>query len=393
MLPRVFDLFAQAEVPLDQVGEARELRFLELGGEVARIGALRRDDFLVRLLALVRGQPELLSVRAPDDERQREAAGVIRDLEVPARGQRRQSLDATVVQPREVFREATAVSAAAIVLFHNHPSGDPEPSADDVVLTRRLVAAGIGILVLQHEPVAALRRAHEAESPAELHPEELDLEAPARQLRVERLGLRRAVPAAVPHDHLTGAVVAARDHALEIRILDGMILDVDGEPPLFVTVGTDPAVINEPGISNLPGTLADVSHGGIADLEIMTEEYSDRELDREPETYLGVTEVARELHVSRQRVSELRRSDAFPAPIAELLLGHVPVLVGKDRGVDRPDSTALGRLPERCDARGALAPDRRVAHGHREEPRAGPPAQPRGLSDARYPQALWQVGA
>jgi hypothetical protein len=70
-------------------------------------------------------------------------------------------------------------------------------------------------------------------------------------------------------------------------------------------------------------TKAGITHGGVANLEIMTEEYFDRDLNREPETYLGVTEVARELHVSRQRVSELRTSEAFPAPIAELAAGPV----------------------------------------------------------------------
>ena len=62
------------------------------------------------------------------------------------------TLDASIVHPREVFREAVAGGAAAIVLFHNHPSGDPEPSIDDTRLTERLAAAGIlmGINVLDH---------------------------------------------------------------------------------------------------------------------------------------------------------------------------------------------------------------------------------------------------
>lgn len=62
------------------------------------------------------------------------------------------SLDSTVAHPREVFRDAIAGRAAAIVLFHNHPSGDPRPSSDDVALTARLVEAGqvIGIDVLDH---------------------------------------------------------------------------------------------------------------------------------------------------------------------------------------------------------------------------------------------------
>ena len=62
------------------------------------------------------------------------------------------SLDSTVAHPREVFREAIAARAAAIVLFHNHPSGDPRPSPDDVALTIRLVETGliVGIDVLDH---------------------------------------------------------------------------------------------------------------------------------------------------------------------------------------------------------------------------------------------------
>lgn len=62
------------------------------------------------------------------------------------------SLDATVVHPREVFREAASASAAAIVLFHNHPSGDPTPSPDDLVLTTRIANAGniMGIDVVDH---------------------------------------------------------------------------------------------------------------------------------------------------------------------------------------------------------------------------------------------------
>jgi DNA repair protein RadC len=69
------------------------------------------------------------------------------------------TLDASIVHPREVFREAIAGGAAAIVLFHNHPSGDPEPSEDDVRLTERLRAAGVlmGIEVLDHVVLADAR--------------------------------------------------------------------------------------------------------------------------------------------------------------------------------------------------------------------------------------------
>lgn len=62
------------------------------------------------------------------------------------------TLSASIVHPREVFAAAIERRAASIVLAHNHPSGDSEPSDDDVALTRRLVQAGIllGIEVLDH---------------------------------------------------------------------------------------------------------------------------------------------------------------------------------------------------------------------------------------------------
>jgi DNA repair protein RadC len=69
------------------------------------------------------------------------------------------TIDRSVVHPREVFREAAAARAAAIVLFHNHPSGDPAPSTEDVALTRRLTAAGtlMGISVVDHLILTATR--------------------------------------------------------------------------------------------------------------------------------------------------------------------------------------------------------------------------------------------
>jgi DNA repair protein RadC len=62
------------------------------------------------------------------------------------------SLDTSIVHPREVFKEAVSTSAASVIFVHNHPSGDPEPSKEDIELTKRLVKAGeiIGIDVLDH---------------------------------------------------------------------------------------------------------------------------------------------------------------------------------------------------------------------------------------------------
>jgi DNA repair protein RadC len=62
------------------------------------------------------------------------------------------SLTASVVHPREVFNPAIRESAAAIICVHNHPSGDPQPSQEDRVLTTRLAQAGqlLGIQMLDH---------------------------------------------------------------------------------------------------------------------------------------------------------------------------------------------------------------------------------------------------
>jgi len=62
------------------------------------------------------------------------------------------SLNASIVHPREVFREAINASAASVILAHNHPSGDPAPSPEDIGLTRKLVEAGrlLDIPVLDH---------------------------------------------------------------------------------------------------------------------------------------------------------------------------------------------------------------------------------------------------
>ena len=62
------------------------------------------------------------------------------------------TLDASIVHPRDVYREAARGGAAAVVVFHNHPSGDPSPSPDDVALTKNLIHAGevLGITLVDH---------------------------------------------------------------------------------------------------------------------------------------------------------------------------------------------------------------------------------------------------
>lgn len=61
-------------------------------------------------------------------------------------------LTSSLVHPRELFRPLILASCAAVIVAHNHPSGDPEPSAEDLAVTRRIAAAGslLGIELLDH---------------------------------------------------------------------------------------------------------------------------------------------------------------------------------------------------------------------------------------------------
>ena len=68
-------------------------------------------------------------------------------------------LHSSIVHPREVFKSAVKRSAASLILVHNHPSGDPTPSSEDIEVTRRLIEAGtiMGIEVLDHVVIGEKR--------------------------------------------------------------------------------------------------------------------------------------------------------------------------------------------------------------------------------------------
>jgi DNA repair protein RadC len=134
----------------------------------ARAGALaaafelgRRAGHRPRAGAPIRGPDDVLA-QVHDLTRARKEHFVALLLNARHEMQRREtvsigSLNASIVHPREVFQPAILHSAASIVLVHNHPSGDPEPSEEDLSITRRLVQVGdlVGIAVLDHVIVAA----------------------------------------------------------------------------------------------------------------------------------------------------------------------------------------------------------------------------------------------
>lgn len=72
------------------------------------------------------------------------------------------TLDASLIHPREIFKPVILANAASVILAHNHPSGDPTPSAEDRAVTRQVVAAGttLGIEVLDHVIVGEGLRYH-----------------------------------------------------------------------------------------------------------------------------------------------------------------------------------------------------------------------------------------
>jgi hypothetical protein len=100
-------------------------------------------------------------------------------------------------------------------------------------------------------------------------------------------------------------------------------------------------------------SMLGIEHDGIARVDLVEERYADLELEREPERYAGVTEVARFLGVSRQRVAELRAREDFPVPVAELAAGPVWTESSLRRFIDawprRPGrprrATAYSQLP------------------------------------------------
>jgi DNA repair protein RadC len=105
------------------------------------------DDVLPHVRDLIRARREhfvVLLLNARHEMQRREVVSI-------------GSLNASIVHPREVFLPAILHTAASVVLVHNHPSGDPEPSEEDLSITRRLVEVGelIGIGVLDHVIVGA----------------------------------------------------------------------------------------------------------------------------------------------------------------------------------------------------------------------------------------------
>jgi DNA repair protein RadC len=121
-----------------------ELARRALSAPFSRSGPLRSaDEVFERYRYLLAGSPVEIFLALLLDVKHR----VLRDVRVSVG-----TLNGSLIHPREVFAEAVAMRAAAVILVHNHPSGDPSPSREDGEVTRRLRSAGeiVGIPVLDH---------------------------------------------------------------------------------------------------------------------------------------------------------------------------------------------------------------------------------------------------
>ncbi len=143
------DAYRLLQRGFDEVNTAIVLAAVELGLRLARVRLperrlLERTDAVANYLYLRYGNPdqEVMGALFLDAR-----SGLIDDAELY-----RGSLCRSVVEPRRILKEALLRSAPSVVVFHTHPSGDPTPSAEDLVFTRRLAAAGelVGVRLADH---------------------------------------------------------------------------------------------------------------------------------------------------------------------------------------------------------------------------------------------------
>ena len=134
------------------IGSAKAVKLMaafEIGRRIASGGNIKKEkivspenvaDYYIPLMKHLK--KEVFKIVLLDSSNQ-----IIKDVEI-SRG----SLNANVVHPREVFKEAVSEPAASIILIHNHPSGNAHPSGDDIAVTKKLIEAGkiMGIPVCDH---------------------------------------------------------------------------------------------------------------------------------------------------------------------------------------------------------------------------------------------------
>jgi DNA repair protein RadC len=144
------NVFTLQAVGLGPAKKASLLAAVEIGRRLARLELLRERDPLRSTAEVVRYLS--LGYRQRDQEIM---GALFLDTRNRLMGHRelfRGTLDRAAVEPREILKECLLRGAAGVILFHTHPSGDPSPSAEDILFTRRMAAAGevVGVTLLDH---------------------------------------------------------------------------------------------------------------------------------------------------------------------------------------------------------------------------------------------------
>jgi DNA repair protein RadC len=142
--------FTLQALGLGPAKKASLLAAVEIGRRLARLELLRERDPLRSTAEVVRYLA--LGYRQRDQE---VMGALFLDSRNRLMGHRelfRGTLDRAAVEPREILKECLLRGAAGVILFHTHPSGDPSPSAEDILFTRRMAAAGdvVGVTLIDH---------------------------------------------------------------------------------------------------------------------------------------------------------------------------------------------------------------------------------------------------
>ncbi|PHR59239.1 MAG: hypothetical protein COA47_09760 [Robiginitomaculum sp.] len=139
------------EIPGISAAVARELKIIQAAGILAQRESLLQGDIISSWSALY---DYCRSVLAHETREQFRVLFLNKKNHLIADEQQNQgTVDHTPVYPREVMRRALELGASAVILVHNHPSGDPTPSSSDIKMTLKIIAAGKPLSIRVHDHI------------------------------------------------------------------------------------------------------------------------------------------------------------------------------------------------------------------------------------------------
>jgi len=139
------------EIPGISVSVAREIRIVRAAGLTMQLESLQNKPVITSWSAL---ETYCRSLLAHEKREQFRVLFLDKKNRLIADEQQNQgTIDHTPVYPREVMRRALELGSSAVILVHNHPSGDPTPSTDDIDMTKRIITAGKALNIRIHDHI------------------------------------------------------------------------------------------------------------------------------------------------------------------------------------------------------------------------------------------------